>query len=241
MTRNPRWTRDELILALDLYMSEGRRWLPPSHPEVVRLSELLNKLPIYERSLRGAEFRNPHGVEMKLANFVSIDPENPRQGLRAAGELDRRIWKEFADDPERLRQTAQSISKSTLQISKKGDSNSFVASEDEEFREGRLLTRIHKRKERNRKAVERKKAKTRQDTGRLACEACGFDFAEHYGARGDGFAECHHKTPIFQLTENHRTRLEDLAIGCANCHRMIHREPAFSVEELRAIVEKNKR
>lgn len=167
MTRNPRWTRDELILALHLYMSEGRRWLPPSHPEVVRLSELLNKLPIHEQSLRDVRFRNPQGVEMKLANFMSIDPENPRLGLSAAGELDQETWNEFANDLERLRQTAQSISESTLQIARKGNQHSLGDSEDEEFREGKLLTQIHKRKERNRKAIKRKKEKTRQDTGRL--------------------------------------------------------------------------
>lgn len=34
--RFPAWTRDELILALDLYLSSG--WLDNSHPKVQELS-----------------------------------------------------------------------------------------------------------------------------------------------------------------------------------------------------------
>ena len=38
---------------------------------------------------------------------------------------------------------------------------------------------------------------------------------------GKGFAECHHVVPLADLGRQKRTRLEDLAIVCANCHRMI--------------------
>jgi hypothetical protein len=44
MAQNPTWSRDELILALDLYMRH-REWLPDSDdPEVVELSLALNAL-----------------------------------------------------------------------------------------------------------------------------------------------------------------------------------------------------
>jgi hypothetical protein len=68
--RNPVWEPDELILALDLYFKH-RPVLPPSgtHPDVMELSQFLNRLPLIPPEQRQANFRNPAGVYMKLANF----------------------------------------------------------------------------------------------------------------------------------------------------------------------------
>ena len=72
--------------------------------------------------------------------------------------------------------------------------------------------------------------------GALSCEACGFDFVVKYGESGDGFAECHHKIPLADSAYT-TTRLEDLAILCANCHRMVHvRKPMLAVDELKSLM-----
>lgn len=114
-----------------------------------------------------------------------------------------------------------------------------VADIDEEFPEGKELTRIHKSKERNPKVVQRKKKKVLSTNGKLACEVCGFDFAKIYGQLGYGFAECHHIVPVSQLTDGQKTKLSDLAIVCANCHRMLHKgRPLLSVGELREIIKR---
>jgi 5-methylcytosine-specific restriction endonuclease McrA len=74
------------------------------------------------------------------------------------------------------------------------------------------------------------------------CQACGFDFASRYGALGAGYAECHHLSPLSERPENGwtvelRTKLEDVAVLCANCHRMVHRRrPALSLDELTATI-----
>lgn len=107
----------------------------------------------------------------------------------------------------------------------------------EEFTEGRELLQLHRKKERNPRAVRQKKRQVFAAHGRLCCEVCGFDFAQAYGPLGAGFAECHHRVPLSQLAENHGTRLSDLAIVCANCHRMLYRRPMHSVDELRNVVE----
>jgi len=106
----------------------------------------------------------------------------------------------------------------------------------EEFLEGRELFRLHRRKERNPKAVRRKKEIVIAANGRLCCEVCDFDFAMVYGVLGDGFAECHHRVPLGKLKVEHPIRLSELAIVCANCHRMLHRRPVHAVEALRDIV-----
>jgi 5-methylcytosine-specific restriction protein A len=98
--------------------------------------------------------------------------------------------------------------------------------------------RLHHSKERSRKVVEQKKRKVLQETGSLACEACDFDFFKVYGQLGYEFAECHHTVPVSELTATHKTRLSELAILCANCHRMIHKSrPMVTVQGLRAVVE----
>lgn len=238
MIRNPNWTRDELILALSLYMRSERRQLEASHEEVAKLSEDLNRLPIHDESLRGTDFRNPQGVSMKLGNFLSIDPLYEGLGLQRGGKLDKEVWDGFENDVPRLHQTARSILESAAQIVENSGASYDPIREDEEFPEGKLLTSVHRRKERDPKAVKRKKEKVLKETGGLLCEVCDFDFAVQYGKLGYGFAECHHKTPVAQLTEGHPTRLADLAIVCANCHRMIHRSrPILTIAELRLLIE----
>jgi 5-methylcytosine-specific restriction protein A len=70
----------------------------------------------------------------------------------------------------------------------------------------------------------------------LFCEACLFDFEEHYGPRGKGFIEAHHTKPVETLMEGSKTRLEDLVLLCANCHRMVHAaRPWLSIDQLREL------
>jgi len=57
--RNPAWTRDELILALDLYFQGARRVLDDTDSRVIELSKVLNSLPIHSK--RAMAFRNPNG------------------------------------------------------------------------------------------------------------------------------------------------------------------------------------
>lgn len=97
MARNPSWARDELILALDLYLVE-RRVLEETHDRVVELSRLLNELPIHTQCGTG-NFRSPDAVVMKLANFRALDPQSPSAGLASGGRLDREVWTELANDP----------------------------------------------------------------------------------------------------------------------------------------------
>ncbi len=51
MLKNPTWTRDELILALDLYFRVGLPRWSASNPEVIKLSKILNELPIFPEEI----------------------------------------------------------------------------------------------------------------------------------------------------------------------------------------------
>lgn len=239
MKMNPHWTRDELILALDLYFTVGRRQPDPNEPDVIALSELLHRLPIHPLEARALSFRSPMSVSMKLGNFLAIDPAYQGLGLYRGSLLDRQIWDDFASDPARLHRTALAIHRArTLD---EAQSPALPEEDlDETFPEGRILTRLHLRRERNQRLVKRKKEQVLRETGRLACEVCDFDFASTYGDLGAGVAECHHLIPLAELPEQTETRLSDLAVVCANCHRILHRgDPPPTMAELRALVEVN--
>jgi 5-methylcytosine-specific restriction enzyme A len=69
--------------------------------------------------------------------------------------------------------------------------------------------------------------------GKLACEACGFDFRERYVDHGEGFIECHHAKPVHRLKPGDKTKVGDLRLLCSNCHRMVHaRRPWLTLEQL---------
>ena len=108
----------------------------------------------------------------------------------------------------------------------------------EEAAEGRVKLRKHKVRERNTRLVKAKKELVLKQTGKLACEVCGFDFLKTYGKLGAGFIECHHGVPLAELESGSVTRLSDLHLVCANCHRMLHRNNTMSVVELRALIAK---
>jgi 5-methylcytosine-specific restriction protein A len=99
--------------------------------------------------------------------------------------------------------------------------------------EGNPRLVAHLRRERNSAIIKTKKDAILRATGKLCCEACGFDFKEVYGEFGDGFCEVHHLQPLSKADGVVKTELGDLAIVCSNCHRIIHRiDPMLSISSL---------
>jgi len=100
----------------------------------------------------------------------------------------------------------------------------------------------HKYYERDPIIIAKKKALAVENTT-LFCEACEFDFERHYNGHGTGFIECHHKFPIAK-NGIRTTQLEDLALVCSNCHRMLHRKNKagnyYTVPELRTLYKTSK-
>lgn len=237
MPRNPKWTRDELILALDLFFKTNPLHTSEKNPEIVALSNLLNKLPIHAKAETDTNFRNPNGVYMKLCNFLRFEPTYSGVGLKAGSKLDEVIWNEFAGNRAMLEQVACAIKENYEQVEPPQTLEEELSQEDEEFAEGRILSVIHRRRERNRLLIVKKKNEVFKNTGKLACEACNFEYFEKYGEIGKGFTECHHINPVSELSPGGKTKLSELAILCANCHRIIHRtRPWLSVEGLKMIL-----
>lgn len=106
------------------------------------------------------------------------------------------------------------------------------------FPEGRLVERRHLARERNPALIKLAKDRALENFGRLLCACCGFDFESTYGALGTGFIEAHHIKPLSSLTTDEVvTSVEDLALVCSNCHRMLHRRrPWLGVDELQKLL-----
>ncbi|SDD52527.1 HNH endonuclease [Paenibacillus sp. CF095] len=92
-----------------------------------------------------------------------------------------------------------------------------------EFPEGRLLEKRHLQRERNSTLIKLAKQQAMQREGKLICQVCGFDFKVVYGALGENFIEAHHTVPLSELDEDSKTKIEDIALVCSNCHQMLHR------------------
>lgn len=229
-SRKRAWLRDEVILALDLFVREGSGAFSTRKD----LSDLLRSLPIEPELAASPTFRSEAAVARKLANFLSISSDL-REGLPHFSTSDVDVWNEFHDSPDDLRRVALAIRSN---IGALPPSERSAADDEEAFvREGALLTRVHRTRERNKGLVARKKQAALAREHCLRCEACGLDFEAIYGKRGHGFIECHHLAPLATLRPGQPTRLRDLALVCANCHRMIHRRaPWLSMGELKSLI-----
>jgi hypothetical protein len=113
-----------------------------------------------------------------------------------------------------------------------------IEPDEKAFPEGAIKQRLHLARELNRGLVALAKRRFKeQHDGRLFCQVCDFDFGARYGPLGDDYIEAHHTVPISELSEGSTTRIEDLAMVCANCHRMLHRRrPWLSMDELKRLL-----
>lgn len=240
--RNPRWERDELILALQLYLRH--RASPPGKEsaEVAELSALLNKVGRVLGSANAETYRNPNGVYMKMMNFRRFDADYTKAGkvgLTRGNKDEEVVWSEYATDLARLESVCKAIRAAVQDKALRVDLAGPEEPDIQDAAEGRVLTRVHRLRERSRKLVEAAKAAARKKHGRLFCEACGFDFAAKYGPAGEGLIDVHHTKPVHTLVEGEKTRLEDLALLCANCHRVVHSSRLWkTVEEVSALARK---
>lgn len=90
-----RWTRDQLLLALNLYHQTPFGKQHRTHPPIVELARRIG--------------RTPSAVAMKLSNFTYLDPAEGGKGLSGASNADREIWEEFYGRFEPLADASEPI------------------------------------------------------------------------------------------------------------------------------------
>jgi 5-methylcytosine-specific restriction protein A len=218
---NPDWTVDETILALDVVLRNWPKIPGKDSPDILKLSEVLRRLPIHPAEVRNERFRNPHGVSLKVQNLVSLHPDmSHRKGLRSS-ITDRAVFEKYWSQPELVRSLAKQIAAAGAEL-EKIETDAGVNGTDDDYvaAEGQLLTRLHRVRERSakfrRKVIRRVVAAKRRPT----CEACGCTCAFD-GIGADAIFEVHHLVPFTEVALR-ETRLRDLVLLCANCHKLIH-------------------
>jgi putative restriction endonuclease len=85
------WTRDELIIAMNLYCQLSFGQFHKNHPLIIKVADKLG--------------RSPSSLAMKLSNLASLDPEHQSRGikgLKGASKLDKIIWQDFQDHWEAM-------------------------------------------------------------------------------------------------------------------------------------------
>lgn len=90
MTRKP-WSRDDSIVAFNLYCKIPFSKIHYKHPEIIALASLLG--------------RTPSSIALKLVNFASLDPALRKRnisGMKHVSKRDEEIWDEFYGNPEAL-------------------------------------------------------------------------------------------------------------------------------------------
>ena len=85
------WTREELILALNLYLKLPFGKMHSRTPEVIHLAKIIG--------------RTPSSIAMRLVNFASVDPFHQNRGIKGLSGGKKQvepIWQEFIDNKEDL-------------------------------------------------------------------------------------------------------------------------------------------
>lgn len=216
---NPPWTRDETILALDLFFEAGMVGLPDSDSRTIELSNVLRALPGNEERSSNPRFRNPAGVSFKLFNLQNLASGG---GFANVSAMDRAVWSQFETRRARVREISQLI---ILHVAD-APLNSNPSDDEEEFAEGSVFTVLHKRIERNR-LLRSKLIKARKTRGQLRCDVCGITSGSEDPRFEDAIFEAHHVVPLHTQGAT-KTKLSDTALLCANCHRLTHRVIAKS-------------
>lgn len=142
--------------------------------------------------------------------------------MQSGGALEKVVWADYEGRRDDLKADAHQIRQAVTKASETAVGK-LPEAPPYEGEESGVIMRLHKRYERDPKLVSEKR-KAAAATGDLACEVCGFDFGAAYGDLGRGYIEVHHTKPVHTLLAGTKTKLDDLALLCANCHRMAHRK-----------------
>lgn len=215
---NPDWTRDEILLALDLLYQHGKP-IDRHHAGVIELSNLLRKSTLHARQKRRENFRNPDGVALKMQNLLSA--LEPGRGLSFSNG-DREAVETYPRDRRiELSKVATAL---RLAISNQTDSDEIVGSSysfdaDEMFAEGWQLTARHRFRDRRL----RKRLLSCRDDNSLFCEMCNFVPPRFERSLRESFFEAHHSLPLAKAEAMRLTKIADMALLCAGCHRFVHK------------------
>ena len=91
MAKNNNWTREETIIAFNVYCKVPFKSSSKTNPTIIKYANIIG--------------RSPSALNMKVGNFGRLDPELRKQGIVGLGngsKLDEIIWNEFNGNWDKL-------------------------------------------------------------------------------------------------------------------------------------------
>ena len=213
---NVRFTRDEIILALDVLHTAANEQLNKNSSCIVELSELLNDLPIHHYSVRKKNFRSPSGILKQMMTFK-------RSYLKGIKDVDvglrfYEVALEFDNKEDELHAIANAIRRNRSFYSSVAFGNEI---EGNCFPEGALLGHLHCFVE------QRDSAELKPET---RCRICKIKTEDIYHGNLN-LMTMHLTIPITSINGKKKYGAEEFITVCPTCHAALHRTRPWVLKE----------
>ena len=195
---NINWTEEEMILTLGFYKFEKN---PDNKKKIKVFTDRMNKITGINRS--------PNGVDYRIANYKSVDPEYKKSGLNGGGTDVQLYFDKYVTNDPSLEQLANIYSNflNGLSITDLKTAKNVIPNESKT----KVISTV----------VYNRSQKVKDDTLLRAngyCELCG-NKAPFETKEGKPFLEVHHYIP---LSMDGKDELSNTLALCPNCHRRMH-------------------
>lgn len=93
-----RWTREETIVAFNVYCKIPFKSCSKTHPMIIKYANILG--------------RSPSALNMKVGNLGRLDPDLKKQGITGlihGAKIEEDVWNEFNDNPDLLAYESEKI------------------------------------------------------------------------------------------------------------------------------------
>ncbi|MDC0147061.1 hypothetical protein OAH94_06905, partial [Amylibacter sp.] len=107
--RNPKWSKEETIIALDFYFKNQPKFPEKNSPGIKAVSVTLRNMKLQKVKSINANYRNVTGVYMKLMNFQHLNFKHLHSGLHGGSILDRKLFKKYQNNQRDLSNIANDI------------------------------------------------------------------------------------------------------------------------------------
>lgn len=128
MPRGRPWSRNELIIAMNLYCKLPFGQLDHKTPIIIEVAQRLG--------------RTPSSLAMKLVNLASLDPvlqAHGIQGLRGASKADREIWQEFNTNWEQFGEESEACFQELFENSIQEEYQTFAKQQGSKLQQIKIL------------------------------------------------------------------------------------------------------
>ena len=214
---NASFTRDEVILTLDVLNSAGEDRLTKNSDLIISLCALLQELPIHPAEKRPPNFRNTVGVSDQIRSFREQVGGSERQRW-GVGKTFFEVAAEFKDREDELHMIAEAIRRNREYFR---ECNFGQIEENNGFPEGALLSHLHR-------VIEARDSLKFPHKDR--CEICEISVKEIY-RDSESYTEYHLLEPVAQLDADIQYTTDDFICVCPNCHAALHRMRPWKTRE----------